>query len=39
VFREALRRANADRKPVTLVTAPAPGATDDPTCGPDGCPI
>ena len=37
VFQEALRRANADRKPVTLITAP--GATDDPTCGPDGCAI
>ena len=37
VFAEALRRANADRKPVTLITAP--GATDDPTCGPDGCAI
>ncbi len=37
VFREALRRANADRKPVTLITGP--GATDDAACGPDGCPI
>jgi len=37
VFQEALRRANADRKPVTLITSP--GATDDPTCGPDGCAI
>ena len=37
VFQEALRRANADRKPVTLVTAP--GSTDDAACGPDGCPI
>ena len=37
VFREALRRANADRKPVTLITSP--NATDDPTCGPDGCAI
>ena len=37
VFQEALRRANADRKPVTLITGPA--RTDDPTCGPDGCPI
>jgi len=37
VFQEALRRANADRKPVTLITGP--DATDDPTCGPDGCPI
>jgi predicted DsbA family dithiol-disulfide isomerase len=39
VFQEALRRANADRKPVTLITAP--GATDpsDAACGPDGCPI
>ncbi|MFG1817492.1 DsbA family protein [Kribbella sp. NPDC049174] len=37
VFREALRRANADRKPVTLITSP--GATDDAACGPDGCPI
>jgi len=42
VFREALRRANADRQPVTLITAR--GATDSPdsteaACGPDGCPI
>jgi predicted DsbA family dithiol-disulfide isomerase len=37
VFREALRRANADRKPVTLISGP--GATDDAACGPDGCPI
>jgi predicted DsbA family dithiol-disulfide isomerase len=37
VFAEALRRANADRKPVTIVTAA--GATDDTTCGPDGCAI
>jgi predicted DsbA family dithiol-disulfide isomerase len=37
VFREALRRANADRKPVTLITGP--GGSDDPACGPDGCPI
>ena len=37
VFQEALHRANADRKPVTLITGP--DATDDPTCGPDGCPI
>jgi predicted DsbA family dithiol-disulfide isomerase len=37
VFQEALRRANADRKPVTLITGP--DATDDTTCGPDGCPI
>jgi predicted DsbA family dithiol-disulfide isomerase len=37
VFQEALRRANADRKPITLVTSPA--ATDDSACGPDGCPI
>ncbi|MFI7063404.1 DsbA family protein [Kribbella sp. NPDC050124] len=37
VFQEALRRANADRKPVTLITAPT--GTDDPTCGPDGCPV
>ncbi|MFI6677751.1 DsbA family oxidoreductase [Kribbella sp. NPDC050470] len=51
VFQEALRRATADRTPVTLISAPAttsasgptPGTTsttpDDPTCGPDGCPI
>ena len=38
VFREALKRANADRKPVTLITAPG-AAADDATCGPDGCPI
>lgn len=38
VFQEALRRANADRKPVTLITAPGAG-TDDAACGPDGCPI
>ncbi|MEI8412699.1 MULTISPECIES: DsbA family oxidoreductase [unclassified Kribbella] len=37
VFREALRRANADRKPVTLITSP--GTTDDAACGPDGCAI
>ena len=37
VFREALRRANADSKPVTLITSP--GTTDDSTCGPDGCPV
>ncbi|WP_433160890.1 DsbA family oxidoreductase [Kribbella sp. CA-247076] len=37
VFREALRRANADRKPVTLISSP--DATDDAACGPDGCPI
>jgi len=37
VFQEALRRANADRKPVTLITAP--GGTDAEACGPDGCPI
>ncbi|MBB6571106.1 DsbA family oxidoreductase [Kribbella sandramycini] len=36
VFQEALRRANADRKPVTLITAPN---SDDTTCGPDGCAI
>ncbi|MEU8224867.1 DsbA family oxidoreductase [Kribbella sp. NPDC048915] len=39
VFAEALRRANADHKPVTLITAPGATNTDDPTCGPDGCPI
>jgi predicted DsbA family dithiol-disulfide isomerase len=39
VFREALRRANADRKPITLVNTPATASDDDPTCGPDGCPI
>jgi len=38
VFQEALRRANADRKPVTLITAPG-ATTDDAACGPDGCPI
>ena len=37
VFQEAIRRVNADRKPVTLITAP--GSTDDAACGPDGCPI
>lgn len=37
VFQEALRRANADRKPVTLITAP--GGSDAEACGPDGCPI
>ncbi|MGW1341176.1 DsbA family oxidoreductase [Kribbella sp. NPDC002412] len=37
VFQEALRRANADRKPVTLITGPSD--SDDPACGPDGCPI
>jgi predicted DsbA family dithiol-disulfide isomerase len=37
VFTEALRRAAADRKPVTLITTP--GSTDDAACGPDGCPI
>ncbi|TDD58348.1 DsbA family oxidoreductase [Kribbella antibiotica] len=36
VFAEALQRANADRKPVTLISSP--NATDA-TCGPDGCPI
>jgi predicted DsbA family dithiol-disulfide isomerase len=39
VFQEALRQANADRKPVTLITSPNASAADDPTCGPDGCPI
>ncbi|TCC42401.1 DsbA family oxidoreductase [Kribbella speibonae] len=39
VFKEALRRANADRKPVTLITAPGATDQDDPTCGPDGCAI
>jgi predicted DsbA family dithiol-disulfide isomerase len=47
VFQEALRRANADRKPITLITAPGAGtdadaSTDpatDPTCGPDGCAV
>jgi len=43
VFREALRRANADRKPVTLITAPGAatgaGTDGDVACGPDGCPI
>jgi predicted DsbA family dithiol-disulfide isomerase len=37
VFQEAIRRVNADRKPVTLITAP--GSTDEAACGPDGCPI
>jgi len=37
VFQEALRRANADRKPVTLITTP--GGSDAEACGPDGCPI
>jgi predicted DsbA family dithiol-disulfide isomerase len=37
VFQEAIRRATADRKPVTLVTTA--GSTDDAACGPDGCPI
>jgi predicted DsbA family dithiol-disulfide isomerase len=37
VFQEALRRANADRKPITLVTSP--GTDDDAACGPDGCAI
>ncbi|TDW19533.1 DsbA family oxidoreductase [Kribbella kalugense] len=39
VFQEALRRANADRKPVTLITSASTAAQDDPTCGPDGCAI
>lgn len=38
VFREALSRATADRKPITLVTTPTTRA-EDPACGPDGCPI
>jgi predicted DsbA family dithiol-disulfide isomerase len=37
VFQEALRRANADRKPITLVTSPS--TDDDAACGPDGCAI
>ncbi|WP_433007712.1 DsbA family oxidoreductase [Kribbella sp. CA-294648] len=37
VFQEAIRRANAERQPVTLITSPA--ATDDAACGPDGCAI
>jgi predicted DsbA family dithiol-disulfide isomerase len=37
VFREALRRAAADRQPVTLITGP--GGSDAEACGPDGCPI
>ncbi|TWD74924.1 putative DsbA family dithiol-disulfide isomerase [Kribbella amoyensis] len=37
VFAEALRRANADRKPVTLISPD--GAGDGDACGPDGCPI
>ncbi|GAB3950056.1 DsbA family oxidoreductase [Kribbella albertanoniae] len=36
VFREALSRANADRKPVTLISS---SNAADATCGPDGCPI
>jgi predicted DsbA family dithiol-disulfide isomerase len=39
VFQEALRRANADRKPVTLITAPGATTGGDAACGPDGCPI
>ncbi|HWD82912.1 MAG TPA: DsbA family oxidoreductase [Kribbella sp.] len=39
VFQEALRRANADRKPVTLITAPGATAAGEAECGPDGCPI
>jgi predicted DsbA family dithiol-disulfide isomerase len=39
VFQEALRRANADRKPVTLITAPGAEGDPDAACGPDGCPI
>ncbi len=34
VFRDAIRRAAADRKPITLVN----GSEAD-ACGPDGCPI
>ncbi|MEV8375774.1 DsbA family oxidoreductase [Kribbella sp. NPDC056861] len=37
VFQEAIRRANAERSPVTLITAS--GTTDDAACGPDGCAI
>ena len=37
VFQEAIRRANADRQPVTLITSP--GSSDGDVCGPDGCPI
>ncbi|MGZ0151920.1 DsbA family oxidoreductase [Kribbella sp. WER1] len=39
VFQEALRRANADRQPVTLITAPGATTDGDAACGPDGCPI
>ncbi|MGW7684963.1 DsbA family oxidoreductase [Kribbella sp. NPDC054772] len=39
VFQEALRRANADRKPVTLITAPGATTDGDAACGRDGCPI
>ncbi|TQJ17094.1 DsbA family oxidoreductase [Kribbella jejuensis] len=39
VFQEALRRANADRQPVTLITAPGATTDGDVECGPDGCPI
>ncbi|WP_020389506.1 DsbA family oxidoreductase [Kribbella catacumbae] len=37
VFQEAIRRANAERQPVTLISTP--GTTDDAACGPDGCAI
>ncbi|ONI72140.1 hypothetical protein BWI15_18870 [Kribbella sp. ALI-6-A] len=37
VFQEAIRRAAADRAPVTLIGS-ADG-TDAAACGPDGCPI
>jgi predicted DsbA family dithiol-disulfide isomerase len=37
VFQEAIRRANADRRPVTLITGPR--SSDSDVCGPDGCPI
>jgi hypothetical protein len=38
VFHEAIRRANADRQPVTLITGPT-SSSDADACGPDGCPI
>lgn len=37
VFQEAIRRANAERQPVTLISTP--GTSDDAACGPDGCAI
>jgi predicted DsbA family dithiol-disulfide isomerase len=37
VFAEALRRAQADHRPVTIISGP--GADEADVCGPDGCPI